>query len=213
MAIFQLLDQPIVLVAWLTAIVFVISIHEFCHALAASLLGDDTAERAGRLTLNPLLHISWTGLLMLVVVGFGWGNPVPFNPYNLRNQRWGPALVALAGPLSNLIMSIFCIIIYRWVVGFSLVGPGNMLLFFLYLLIQMNIVLMVFNLIPVPPLDGSKILFAFLDENKYANIKRFLDEKGPTLLLVFVILDNFSGLNILGGLLEWGFSLVQRYFM
>ena len=106
MLILSLLDQPMLLAAWLIAIVLVLTIHEFSHALADTLLGDPTAKMSGRLTLNPLAHISWLGFFMLLVVGFGWGKPVPYNPYNLKYPRFGAAIVAFAGPFSNLISAI-----------------------------------------------------------------------------------------------------------
>ena len=106
MLIKYLAVDPMLFFAVLTSIIVSLSVHEFAHAFAATLLGDDTAERQGRLTFNPLVHIDISGLLLLVFAGFGWGKPVPYNPNNLRNRRVGEALVALAGPLSNLLLVI-----------------------------------------------------------------------------------------------------------
>src|SRR3989339_1829095 len=105
--LFNLLQDPPLLIIVPLAIIIVISLHEFSHALMGYLLGDKTAEHEGRLTLNPLAHLDPFGTVMLLLVGFGWGKPVPFNPYNLKFQKWGPAWIALAGPLSNFLSAIF----------------------------------------------------------------------------------------------------------
>lgn len=206
MIISTLIQQPLFLLAWVAAIVFVLTIHEFSHALAATLLGDQTAKMNGRLTLNPLSHISWLGFAMLLLVGFGWGRPVPFNPYNLKWPKFGPAVVAAAGPLANLICIILFIIIFRIIfpglnplfIMFSAVGESsaNLLAIFLSLAVFLNLVLMIFNLIPLPPLDGSKILFSFLADARFARVRDTLEAQGPFILLLLIILDNFLGLNI-----------------
>ena len=157
--IFTLLAEaglPIVL-SFVLAIVVAISIHEFAHALAGYLMGDTTARDAGRLTLNPLSHLDPFGSLMLLLAGFGWGKPTPYNPYNLRYPKWGPALVALAGPAINLCGAI--ISIAALVIVSRFLDPSNLLIVFLLFLFNVNLMLMVFNLIPIPPLDGSQLLF------------------------------------------------------
>ena len=103
-----LFSQPVLFIAWIAAILVALSVHEFSHALAGTVLGDNTAKNMGRLTLNPLAHLDMIGTLMLLIVGFGWGKPVPFNPFNLKYPKWGPAIVALAGPFANLI----CVVIF-----------------------------------------------------------------------------------------------------
>jgi len=216
------MDQPFVLLAWVIAIVFVLTVHEFSHALAAHLMGDQTAKMQGRLTLNPLSHISWTGFFMLLLVGFGWGRPVPFNPYNLKNQKYGPALVALAGPASNLIMALISILIFKVIfpalhplfliyggVGLG-AASGNLLAIFLSLFIFLNFILMLFNLLPIPPLDGSKILFAFLSDVKYANFKQTLEHQGPMILLLIIIMDSVLNLNILSGLFYGFLDIIYK---
>lgn len=182
--------------AWAVSMIFAITIHEFSHALAGTLLGDPTAKNQGRLTLNPLKHMDIWGTLLMLFVGFGWGKPVPFNPYNLKNQRIGPAIVALAGPFSNLILVVIFVLLLKFVYPLTGLGEGNALFDFLYTFILINALLLSFNVIPVPPLDGSKLLFALLPPSA-ENVKMFLDKYG-----FFVLI----GLLLIGG------SLFSRYF-
>lgn len=204
-----LFSQPSLFVVWLLAIVYGITVHEFAHVLAARLQGDDTGERLGRLTLNPLAHLDGFGLVMLLVAGFGWGKPAPYNPYNLKNQKWGEVIVAMAGPLSNLIS----LVIFGLVAKLLLpsLGVENLLIQFLTFLVMINIVLLAFNLIPIPPLDGSKVLFAVLPD-KYNHIKVYLSSHGPWLLLILVVADNFLGINIFGHLFNIFFRLASSLF-
>lgn len=175
-------------VVWVVAIVFALTIHEFFHALAGYLLGDKTAARAGRLTINPISHIDPIGFLMLMFVGIGWAKPVPFNPYNLKYPKWGPALVALAGPLANLAS-----VIVLGALTHGLLYAGleytNLLVALLLFTIFINAILMLFNIIPIPPLDGSKILYAYLSSPKYNQLKMKLERQGPYLLLGLLILN------------------------
>ncbi len=154
--------QAIALLFSLGVLVMSVVIHEVAHGVVADNLGDPTARLAGRLTLNPLKHLDPVGSFLvpgfLLLVGgpvFGWARPVPYNPYNLRAGRWGPALVAGAGPLANLLIAVIFGLGLRY-------GLGNELLVQVVLL---NLVLAIFNLIPVPPLDGSKLLFALLPDH------------------------------------------------
>ena len=212
MILMNFLDNPIILLPWLAAIIIALTVHEFSHALAALYLGDSTAKDEGRLTLNPLAHVSWVGFAMLLLVGFGWGKPVPFNPYNLKNQRFGPALVAVAGPISNLILAIIFGLLFKAVIVFQLVGPENLLVQFLNLMIVLNIVLLLFNLLPFPPLDGSKILFSFLYDQKYYGFKQLLETQGPFFLMLLLIFDNFLNINIFGSLFSGIIKFVYRIF-
>lgn len=167
--------------------IFSVIIHEVSHGYAAYLQGDNTAKFAGRLTLNPLPHIDLFGSiilpLMLVLSGssivVGWAKPVPFNPYNLRNQRWGEAIVAMAGPLSNIFLAIFFGLIIRFGVFPSLINP------FIYIVL-INLVLATFNLVPIPPLDGSKIIFS-LFPNSFLEVREFLEKNGYFILIFFVL--------------------------
>ncbi|MBI4122633.1 MAG: site-2 protease family protein [Parcubacteria group bacterium] len=209
MIISLLFTNPAFFFIWILAIAYGITVHEFSHVFAAKLQGDDTGERMGRLTLNPLAHIDPFGLLLLLFVGFGWGKPAPFNPYNLKYRKWGEAIVAMAGPLSNLAS----IIIFRIAIEFlgPTLGPENLLIQFLAFLVLINIVLLAFNLLPIPPLDGSKVLFAVLPE-KYHEFKTRLSMQGPWLLLMLIVADNFLGINIFGRLFSVFFRLAGVSF-
>lgn len=165
-------SELLALLLTLPGVIIAITFHEFAHAFAADKLGDDTPRNQGRLTLNPLAHIDPFGFLMLIFVHFGWGKPVEINPRNFKRNRSmsaQEAIVALAGPLMNLILAIVLTIILFAIVtfapGFVLTTVGYLILTALRMAISVNIGLGVFNLVPLPPLDGSKILMHFLPYN------------------------------------------------
>jgi len=165
---------------WGIALIIAVTIHEFAHAFIADKLGDPTASLAGRVSLNPLKHLDPVGTLMLLIFRFGWGKPVPFDPFNLRHPKRDSALIALAGPTSNLILATILSVIMK----LALI-PTLSLLFFP--LIIMNINLAIFNLIPIPPLDGSKILYGILPISWAEEFNDFMKSYG-TLLLILLIL-------------------------
>lgn len=154
-----LLSTNIVLfIAFIIALLIAITLHEASHAAVATLLGDPTAKYQGRLSLNPLRHLDPLGTLMLLIAGFGWGKPVQYNPALLKKGgRWGPFLIAVAGPITNFIIAAFFAAIYK--IFFTFIHSTNFEIF-IYIIIEINIVLMIFNLLPIPPLDGSKIFYA-----------------------------------------------------
>ena len=174
MFIVQFLSNPIGAVFFLGAIVIAVSVHEFSHAKVADYLGDPTAEMAGRLTLNPLAHLDLMGSILFLLVGFGWGKPVPFDPFNLDNPRRGAALISLAGPASNATMAISAAIILKLTGAFMGGSAGHLgsldlatgVSAFLQVFIWINVVLGVFNLLPFAPLDGFKIVGGVLSEEK-----------------------------------------------
>ncbi len=164
-------------------------IHEYAHGFVADKLGDPTARYAGRLTLNPKAHIDfWGTILMPILLSilsggkflFAYAKPVPYNPYNLKNQKWGPAMVALAGPMSNLLLALSFAAVIR-------LAPVSALTEFLWIIVYANILLMVFNLVPIPPLDGSKVLYAILPPGN-EKIVYFLERNSFIILLVFIFL-------------------------
>ncbi len=165
-------------------------IHEVSHGMAALYLGDETAKLEGRLTLNPLKHLDPFGSVILPILlvvthagfVFGWAKPVPYNPYNLRNQKWGDAIVAAAGPVSNLILACVFGILVRVGIGYSLFSSTLVSIFASVVFI--NIVLAIFNLVPIPPLDGSKILFSFLPYYM-RNVRIALERYGFFLVILF----------------------------
>jgi len=188
-------NAPVAL-AWILAILVALTIHEFSHGLAARIRGDMTAERAGRLTLNPLAHIDWMGIIPLLLLGFGWAKPVPFNPQNLKNPKWDSVIVGLAGPASNLIIASIAALVLRFLISGGFFTGLNLLVIFLFLLILINLFLLFFNIIPVHPLDGSKLLFAVFDAPKYEALRRFVSTRGPQILLIAVILAILTELPI-----------------
>lgn len=202
-----LFQEPLLFAVLIVALVFTLSVHEAAHAWVGSLLGDSTAKRMGRLTLNPLAHLDPFGFLMILFVGFGYAKPVPYNPYNLKYPRWGPAMIAAAGPVSNLLFGAVCSIAY----GFALgpLGGDNLLVLALWFLGHINFALMIFNLIPLPPLDGSKALLAVLSGPRYEQARRFLEVQGPNLLLVLIFVDIL--LNV--GIFSWIGRLSDLLFL
>jgi len=176
-------------------IIFLFSaiIHEVSHGWVAYYLGDDTAKRAGRLTLNPLKHLDPFGSilfpLMLILMNsriiFGWAKPVPINPFNFRDRKYGSAKVAVAGPLSNIVIAIIFGLMLRFIPFYKLsFGPGLSLAF--AYIVWVNLLLAFFNLMPIPPLDGSHLLFALLPK-QFEKIKMFLTQYGMFILIFFIL--------------------------
>lgn len=211
-----MLNEIVLITFYIAILIYSIILHEVFHGVAALWLGDPTAKYAGRITANPLKHIDpmmtiFVPLIMFLATGFAFGGakPVPYNPYNLRNQKWGPTLVALAGPGSNIAIAIIAAILARTIVlpmavkvdiinNFNIwgtisqviSGSGVAILFeLLVMVIFWNVLLAFFNLIPIPPLDGSKLLFAVI--NVRVETMAIMEQFGFILLFMFIIL--FSG--------------------
>lgn len=207
-----MLNELVLIVFYFVIFLYSVIIHEVSHGVSALWQGDGTAKYAGRLNLNPLKHIDIWGsiivpILMFVSVGFafGWAKPVPYNPYNLKNQKWGPALVALSGPLSNIILALLSAIIaglisiplsvkQSIISNFSDMGTVSSLIsgslgaiFFeiLVIIIFWNVLLAFFNLIPIPPLDGSKLILSFLPIK--SETAALLEQFGFVFLLIFIL--------------------------
>ena len=187
-SIFALLDEatqrPIRFWSFIIAIVLGITVHEFMHAYAAHRLGDDTARLMGRLTLNPLAHLDLLGSLFLLLLRFGYGKPVPINESRLQGGRLGGSLVAFAGPATNLVLATICAIPLR----FASLGTGDLAQTYdevLGAIVVYNCLLFVFNLIPIPPLDGSRVVYGFLPPRQ-AYTWRTYEQYGPFILLALI---------------------------
>jgi Zn-dependent protease len=193
----------LVMILQIPILLITITIHEFSHGYVAYLLGDDTAKRAGRLTLNPISHIDPIGLLMLFIARFGWAKPVPINPYNFKDYKRDTAISAAAGPASNFVMAILLSILFRIITNLSpnlLAYGGAVSQLFIYLLmysIMINLALGLFNLIPIPPMDGSKILGGFLSDNAYARYTA-QEMRGAQILMIVIFASMIFKLNIIG---------------
>ena len=185
LSLFQ--NYPSAAVAFLLGLVVGITVHEASHATSAYLLGDDTAYRDGRVTLNPISHLDLLGSLMLLMAGFGWGRPTPVVPSKLRGGVFGAVAVALAGPVSNLLIVAVCAVLY-------LLPPfqGGYLQIIAVMVAFTNALIFVFNLIPIPPLDGSKVLFPFLPRSLDGFVS-FMNQYGPQILLLIFLLTFLPG--------------------
>lgn len=171
-------------------------IHELAHGLMANLLGDNTAKSQGRLTLNPLKHLNPIGTVMIFLFGIGYANPVPINPNNFKNKKGGMALTAFAGPLSNLLMAFVSVWGY-YIFYYGIGAESTAVLaisYFFYFSAQVNVMLAVFNLLPIPPLDGSKILAGVLPNKAY--YKYMMYEKYVMIALIFLLFTNILNVPI-----------------
>lgn len=171
------------------SVLLCLTLHESCHGIAAYFLGDPTAKREHRLSLNPLRHIDWMGLAAMVLTGVGWAKPVPVNPGYFKRPKAGMAITALAGPVSNLVLALWLLLGVRVMLnGTASIG---LITFFLDTAI-LSIGLGVFNLIPIPPLDGSKVLAALLPDRQYRLLMRY-ERFGMLLIMLLVIFGAFGG--------------------
>lgn len=204
--VFRSLDFSAMLAAIsrVAAVFLCLTVHETCHGLAAYALGDPTAKREHRLSLNPLHHIDWFGFAAMLLVGFGWAKPVPVDMRYFKKPKQGMALTALAGPVSNFVLAVAALLVSRGI--FSLYGSAWDALFdFLITTAYLSIGLGLFNLIPISPLDGSKVLFAFLPDAAYMKLMRY-EKYGMLVLFVLVWLG--VGDNVLGAAIGRAFSFL-----
>ena len=192
----------------LAAVLLCLTVHETCHGLAAYALGNPTARRAHRLSLNPLRHIDWFGLLMMFAVGFGWAKPVPVNPNYFKKPKQGMALTALAGPVSNFLLALLTLLAARIFCDVAAYSETNQrILDFLLMVAVLSIGLGLFNLVPIPPLDGSKVLFAVLPDRAYNQLMRY-ERYGMLVLFALVFFD--VGSSALSNAIRWVFDLFCR---
>ena len=201
------MNETLILIFQFIVLIFSVMVHEISHGFVAERLGDKTARDAGRLTLNPLKHIDPFGSVILPLllyiantsILFGWAKPVPYNPYNLKNPKTGGALIALSGPVSNfLIASVFGILV-------RILAPGTPLSLMFQIVVYINVLLGVFNLVPIPPLDGSKVLFGLLPARMInPSVFAFIERNGMLLLVLFM----FFGFGLIHPIINWIFGLL-----
>lgn len=207
---------PAIIISRIIILIIAFTIHEFSHAFVAHLFGDETAARSGRLTLNPFVHLDIIGTLMLLVAGFGWAKPVPINPYQLnRKSKYAISAVSFAGPVSNLLLAILAAIPFRLnlvrysgVVSDIIPTVPEFLLDFIII----NITLFVFNLIPISPLDGEKIIYSFLPPNLAGFFDR-IRPYGALILLGIIMLGQMGRLNILSAIMTPLMTFLFRLIM
>ncbi|HVP19126.1 MAG TPA: site-2 protease family protein [Spirochaetia bacterium] len=208
--------SPAALIQAIIIVIMSLTVHEFAHSLVTIRLGDDTPRRQGRLTLNPLAHIDLVGFILLVVAGFGWAKPVQINPANLRKPRRDEILIAIAGPLSNLLFAmISVIVIWAVVTTHALASQSSLLSFgsFMVMLAEINVSLAIFNMIPIPPLDGSHLVTPFLGKVN-ATLAASYFRYGSFALLAIILVQNIARVEILPiskvtyAIVLWMFKLV-----
>lgn len=197
MLLLNAFSNPTIFAALIVALLIGITVHEYAHAWTANRLGDDTARLMGRVTLNPLKHLDPLGVVFLLIIGFGWGKPVPFNPGKLRDQN-GSIKVALSGVVANLIVALILGLFIRIATAYGIALDSSPLLSFISVIIFVNLGLIAFNIIPIPPLDGSKVIENYLS---YESIIRF-EQLGPILLFGIIIAQTVLNIPILFTILE-----------
>lgn len=200
------MDFLLQIIIQLPILLISLTIHEFSHGYAAYVLGDDTAKRAGRLTLNPISHIDPFGLIMLFIARIGWAKPVPINPYNFHDQKRDTAITAAAGPAANFALAIVLSIVFNLIKKANpdiLYTSSSLSQFWLGMLlyaILINLALGLFNLIPVPPMDGSKILGGFLSDEAYYKYTA-QEQRGAQILMIVLVVSFVFRLNIIGAII------------
>lgn len=201
-----LFSNPLLFIIWAFGLILAISIHEYAHALIADRLGDPTPRSQGRLTIDPRAHLDPLGTLALLFLGFGWGKPVMFDPYNLRNPRRDGALIAIAGPISNLLLATFLALILRFT------ALPDIFLAIISILIGMNITLAIFNLVPIFPLDGEKILGGILPTELYIEFATIMRQYG-TIILILMLLPIAGGSSPISALISPIISFVTNLLL
>ncbi|MBR5514951.1 MAG: site-2 protease family protein [Clostridia bacterium] len=209
-------DTFIMVLLSIPVILFSLSLHECAHGFAAKCMGDPTAYNLGRLTLNPAKHLDPVGTFMMLIVGFGWAKPVPINSRYFKNPKWGMCLSALAGPVSNLVLSYICYVIFNAINLYSRFLPVEnqtvyfivlALYLFFYVAFQLNVSLAIFNLLPIPPLDGSRILFVLLPSKFYFGVMKYERYISIAVMLLLITGVLTTPLVLLVGLIENLFKL------
>ncbi len=216
---FNIFSNPSVIITYIIILLTAFPVHEFSHAWVADRFGDDTPRANGRLTLNPFAHLDPLGTIMMLLVGFGWAKPVPINPYALqRRSSAAPMLVSLAGPMSNFLMAIIAAIPFRLGLVSSAEIQSSMptllpnVATFLSIFIEINLLLMLFNLIPLFPLDGEKVIDYFLPPSG----QQFMDNirpYSPIILMVLLFVLPFLGFNVIGSIIFPALNNISHFLI
>ena len=202
--------EPQIIILLIPALVFSLSFHEFAHAWMAYRLGDHTAARLGRLTLNPMSHLDPVGSLSLLLMGFGWAKPVPVDSRYLENPKQDMVKVAAAGPISNIILAVIAALALRLLFSTDILTDN--IKTFLIIFMQINITLAVFNLLPVSPLDGSQILTPFLEKYFGSDVVWKMQEYGPRFLFFIIIFSMVTDIHIFSFIINPIFNLFLYIF-
>lgn len=206
--LWNMLNDPLALVCRLIAVIVALSFHEWAHAFAAYRLGDSTARDMGRMSIDPLRHLDPLGFLSMMLVGFGWAKPVPVNPNRLKHGRWGELIVSIAGVTVNFLLAFVATITYTALSLYGSLSAANVIYEFLISFLSINLGLMVFNLVPIPPLDGYRVAKSLLI-GKVKNLNLFwtLERYGSIVLMVLVVF------NVLTPVLNWGVNGVLTFML
>ena len=207
--IFGNLDIEII-VLLIPALIFSLSFHEFAHAWMAFRLGDDTAAKLGRLTLNPMAHLDPVGSIALLLMGFGWAKPVPVDVRYLRNPKEDMVKVAAAGPISNLLLAVIAALCLRFLFGNNFLTGS--IKSFIVIFMQINITLAIFNLLPVSPLDGSQILSPFIEKKFGIKMVYKMEMYGPRILFFIIIFSMVTGIHLFSFIINPIFNLFLYIF-
>ncbi len=197
--------QTLLLIA--PPILLALTFHEYAHAYVANRFGDDTAKQSGRLSLNPLRHLDPLGTIMIFLVHFGWAKPVPVNPYRLKNPKKDMLWISAAGPLANMILALSSGILLRILIATGETPDRTsfmgLIIYVVFMSLRINLALAFFNILPIAPLDGSKILAGLLPD-RFGKLFYFLERYGPFILLGLIIFGRLTGVPVLGGII-WPF--------
>jgi len=195
--ILNTLSQPMQLIAFVVAFLVGLTIHEYAHAWTAFRLGDDTAKLLGRLTLNPLKHLDFLGLLFILIVGVGWAKPVPYNPRNVKDQN-GEIKIALSGVFANLLLALILGAVIRVATAYGITIDSSPILSFIATIVFVNLALVAFNIIPIPPLDGSRVIESYLSFESRLKFEQI----GPMILVGIIVGQQLLGFPILTMIIE-----------
>jgi len=197
MLILNSLSQPLQLVAFIIAFLVGLTIHEYAHAWTANRLGDDTAKLLGRLTLNPLKHLDFLGVIFILIIGVGWAKPVPYNPRNVRDPN-GEIKIALSGVIANFLLALILGAVIRVASAYGIAIDSSPILSFISTIVFVNLALIAFNIIPIPPLDGSKVVESYLSFENRLKFEQF----GPMILVGIIIAQQLFNIPILTMIIE-----------